>query len=233
LTRAGDTLRMEYGSFTRVTATVPVHRIQTIAIHETVLHRMLSRAAVRVTTAGGGTGASGATEREWLAPIIHRAALPALLDELHPGLELGTIVWRTPHPRAFGRIARRSVAFALIIAGGAAIVVGQWAITIGALLIIRGLLRARSHVRHLGWSALPDGVIFRGGWFRRTTSFARFSRVQAVQLEESPLDRRASMAHVSVDTAAAPLGITYLAKRDAVELKELVARHAAGTAFTW
>ena len=233
LTRTGDTLRMEYGSVTRVTATIPVHRIQTIAIHETLLHRRLARAAVRVTTAGGGTGTSGATEREWLAPIIRRADLPALLDELQPGLELGAIAWRAPHPKAFGRIARRSVAIALIIAAGAAIFVGQWAITIGAILIIRAIARARLHVRHLGWSALRDGVIFRGGWIRRTTTFARFSRVQAVQLEESPLDRRASMAHVSVDTAAAPLGITYLARGDAVELKELVARHAAGTAFTW
>jgi hypothetical protein len=41
------------------------------------------------------------------------------------------------------------------------------------------------------------------------------------------------MAHISVDTAAAPLGMTYLAKADAVELKDLVAQHAAGTAFTW
>ena len=233
LSRTGDELKMEYGSFTRVTATIPVRRIQTIAVHETVLHRLLDRAAVRVTTAGGGAGASGGAEREWLAPIIHCSALPDLLGELHPGLDLGAIQWRRAHPAAFGRIARTSLAIAVAIAGALAFFIGQWAIPLGVLLMIRALVRARSHVRHLGWSALPDGVVFRGGWLRQRTTIARFSRIQAVALTESPLDRRTSMTTISVDTAAAPLGMRYLARTDARELEEIIVARAAQTEFAW
>src|SRR5690606_29796321 len=34
LARIGDDLRVEYGLFTRVTATVPIHRVQTLTIEE-------------------------------------------------------------------------------------------------------------------------------------------------------------------------------------------------------
>lgn len=233
LSRHGDDLRLEYGSFTRVTATIPARRIQTIAIHETVLHRWLGRAAVRVTTAGGGTGASGGAEREWLAPILHRAQIAPLLTELQPGVTVDDIAWRRPHPGAFARVARRSSAIVIAVAGASAFLIAEWAITLGALLLLRALIRARTHIRNLGWAPFDDGIIFRGGWLRRITTIARYSRIQAVELVASPFDRRADMAHVSADTAAAALGVAYLRASDARELKDLVLARASATAFTW
>ena len=233
LSRHGDDLRLEYGSLTRVTATIPARRIQTIAIHETVLHRWLGRAALRVTTAGGGMGASGGAEREWLAPILHRAQIAPLLTELQPGVTLDDVAWRRPHPGAFARVARRSSAIVIAVAGASAFLIAEWAITLGALLLLRALIRARTHIRNLGWAAFDDGIIFRGGWLRRITTIARYSRIQAVELVASPFDRRADMAHVSADTAAAALGVDYLRASDARELKELVLARASATAFTW
>ena len=233
LSRHGDDLRLEYGLFTRVTATIPARRIQTIAIHETVLHRWLDRAAVRVTTAGGGTGGSGSAEREWLAPILRRSQLAPLLAELQPGVQLEAVAWRRPHPAAFARVARRSGAMALVVAGASAFMVREWAITIGVILLARALVRAQTHIRNLGWATFDDGIIFRGGWLRRVTTIGRFSRIQAVELVASPFDRRADMAHVSADTAAAALGVAYLRTSDAHELKEIVLARAASTAFTW
>ena len=233
LTRHGDDLRVEYGLFTRVTATVPVRRIQTVAIHETLAHRALGRAAVRVTTAGGGTGAAGGTEREWLAPIVRRSQLQELLAELQPGVMMANVTWHRPHPAAFARVARRSAVVALAVAGTSAFLVGEWALTLAAFLLGRAVIRARTHIRNLGWAHFDDGVIFRGGWLRRVTTIARYSRIQAVELMQSPFDRRTGMAHVSADTAAAALGVAYLRTSDAEELKELVLSRAAKTAFTW
>ena len=233
LSRHGDDIRLEYGSFTRVTATIPVRRIQTIAIHETLLHRWLGRAALRVTTAGGGTGTSGAAEREWLAPIIHRSRIAALLGELQPGVTLEDVTWRRPHPAAFGRVARRSSAVAIIVAGASAFLVGEWAIGIGTLLVARAIVRARAYLKNLGWAAFDEGIVFRGGWLRRITTVARYSRIQAVELVASPFDRRTDMAHVTADTAAAELGVAYLRAADARELKELMLARASATAFTW
>ena len=107
LTRRGDDLRAEYRLLTRVTATIPIRRIQTVSVHEGFVHRSMNRAAVRVTTAGGGAGQAGTAEREWVAPIIDRQQLGALLGEFYPGLNLESLEWNRPHPRAFGRAARR------------------------------------------------------------------------------------------------------------------------------
>ena len=233
LTRAGDDLRVEYGLLTRVATTIPVRRIQTIVVHETLLHRWLGRAAVRVATAGGGVGTEGRAEREWVAPIIARAAVPAFLDALQPGLALESAEWRRAHPRATRRLALRSAAVAVVIAGVAAYVVGWWALAVLLVLLAWAVVRAAVYTRHLGWAALRDGVAFRAGWLRRNTTIARFSRVQAVRLDESPFDRRAAMADVGVDTAAAGLVMPYLARADAVELRDLVVARAAASAFTW
>ena len=233
LTRHGEDLRVEYGFFTRVTATVPVRRIQTVAIHETLLHRGLRRAAVRVTTAGGGTGTSGGAEREWLAPIIRRSDLPRLLAELQPGASAENVSWHRPHPGAFARVAQRSALVAVVVAGASAFLIGEWALTLGAFLLGRALIRAYTHIRNLGWAPFDEGIVFRGGWLRRVTTIARYSRIQAVEMIQSPFDRRLEMAHVSADTAAAALGVAYLHLADARELKELVLTRASATAFTW
>ncbi len=57
LTRVREDLRIEFGLFTRVTATIPIRRVQTITIRQGPLHQWLGRASVRVETAGGGAGA--------------------------------------------------------------------------------------------------------------------------------------------------------------------------------
>ena len=53
LTLAGADLRTEYGLITRVSATVPLHRIQTLTIRRGLIHRWFDRASVKVETAGG------------------------------------------------------------------------------------------------------------------------------------------------------------------------------------
>jgi putative membrane protein len=236
LTRRGEDLRAEYGFFTRVTATIPLQRIQTMTIHETLLHRRLKRAAVRVTTAGGGSGQSGGAEREWIAPIIPTESLAGLLSELQPNLDLENLNWSPPHPRTFRRLLRRALALAAVTASASALIVGGWAVAAFAAFAIRGIVRASLHVRNLRWALAADGLVFRSGIWRRDTTATRFARVQAVELAESPFDRRTGMASIRVDTAGtggAETAMPYLAREDAAKLRDLTAARAADTAFTW
>ena len=53
LSRVGEDLRTEYGLLTRVTATIPLRRVQTLTIREAPLQRLVKRMSVRVETAGG------------------------------------------------------------------------------------------------------------------------------------------------------------------------------------
>jgi putative membrane protein len=235
LTRQGEDLRVQYGLFTRVTATISVRRIQTLSVHEGILHRRLKRAALRVSTAGGGAGQSGTAQREWIAPIVRRETLSSLVQELYPGLTLESLEWRTPHPKAFRRAARRATLVPIFVSAALAVAIGWGALAVGVLLLAWALIEAHLRVRNLGWSLAPEGIGFRGGLWDRTLTLTRFARVQSVELVESPFDRRTGMAGVAVDTAGAAggVGMPYMRREQAVEVCGLVAAQAARTSFQW
>lgn len=240
LTRIGEDLRTEYGLLTRVSATIPLRRIQTLTIREGLLHRLFDRASVRVDTAGadGGENDDKAKQREWLAPIVHRDQLPGLLHEVLPGLDLRAVSWNAAPPRAFRRELKSSALFAAGISLLSALLLKWWAFALLAVLLSWAVVAARLYVKHLGWAMTGNAVLFRSGWLWRQVSVAPFGKIQAVSLHESPFDRRAAMARVRVDTAGAGdashrVDIPYLSRETALALCDVLAAQAAGTAFRW
>lgn len=246
LTRAGDDLRLEAGLLTRISATIPLRRIQTLTIRESPLHRLFGRVSVRVETAGGGGGEeegrdAGATaQREWLAPLLRRERLSALLGELLPDLDPATLAapgWQTVHPRALRREIKGWLVVTLLALP--ALAVGWWGpLVLLPLLLAWAWAGARGTVARLGWAVSDGAVLFRSGWLWQKTSIVRFAKIQAVALHESPFDRRAAMARVRVDTAGAGdtshgVDIPYLGRDTAHGLARRLAAEAAGTSFRW
>jgi putative membrane protein len=234
LERVGDDLVTQYGLFTRVSATIPLRRVQTIIVSDRVLHRVLGRHTVTVETAGG-MAVEGGPQREPIAPIMHAADLPALLAELHPGLSIDGIDWQPVHPRAFGRMLRSMLGWPILLAIGTYFVVQTWAVAILVMLLPYAFFHARLRVRYLAWSLTGDAVVVRDGALTRSTRIARFSRVQVPALRRNPFDMRTGMASIHADTAGArqAVAVPYLPERTATDLhREIVARTEA-TEFTW
>lgn len=238
LARVGEDLRTEYGLLTRVTATIPLRRVQALTIRETPLQRLVGRAAVRVETAGGtGAPQAGSKQpREWLAPIIRAAAVPGLVREVLPFVDLSGLDWHPLHPRAFRRALKPA---ALIAIATTAPLVG--------LLGVRGLavlpftmawlgIVTWKQVQHTQWTATEDVIAFRSGWLWRHVTLAPVAKIQTVGCRESPFDRRAAMASLELDTAGGLLHrirIPYLARDTARALYARLATQAAQTAFRW
>jgi len=238
LTRDGNDLRSTFGLFTRVATTVPIRRVQTVIVSAGPLHRWLKRVTVRVETAGGAGEESGATRvREWLSPLLREPALPALLQQVMPGLDLSSLAWQSLHPRAFARAVKPNLIMTTLITLAAAIVVGWGAIGVLALLLPWAILSARVYVTHIGWAESDEVVAMRSGWLWQSLTVARVNKIQAVALRQSPLDRRAAMARVRVDTAGAGeqsrIDIPYLDGLVARGLHQRLSSHAATTAFKW
>jgi putative membrane protein len=238
LRRSGDDLRIDFGLFTRVAATIPLRRIQRVTILEGPLHRPFRRMSVHVDTAGGEQGADVQLQRQWLAPVIARDAVTELLREILPSVPMDAIAWRPVDPRGVRR-ARR----AWLVLNGIVCVLTvaflEWATVIlfGVLLGI-GELNARKGVRALGWSISDSGVFFRSGWLWRRRTVAPFPKVQAVSVHETPFDRRLGMASVKVDTAGRgeqghQISVPYLARTTADAIAADVAAQAARTTFRW
>jgi putative membrane protein len=245
LTRVGEDLRSRFGLFTRVTSTIPLRRVQTMTIREGPIERLANRVSVRVETAGGGEMQGGRRkEREWLAPIVRRSELSNLILQVVPELDLESVEWHGAHPRAFRRAAKRAALTAVFISAVSIIPLeqwlssGQWALGVLLIALPWTLFAADRYVRHLGWAASDEVVLFKSGWLWRHLTVARAAKVQAVSLLESPFDRRAAMSRVRVDTAGASershrVDIPYLPRDVAHDLYQRLATRAASTAFRW
>jgi putative membrane protein len=239
LMRIGEDLRSEYGLFTKVTATVPIRRVQAITINAGPLHRWLKRATVRVATAGGaGTQQQASNVREWLAPLIREDALPNLLQHVLPGFDLSAVNWQPLHPRAFKRAVKPSLIVTAIVTLAAWFVIGRGAIGVLFILLPWGIISTQKHVAHLKWADDDEVVVMRSGWLWQQTTLARVNKIQAVAMHQSPFDRRAAMARVRVDTAGAGeyshrVDIPYLDRDVASALSARLSAAAANTAFRW
>ena len=103
LRRKGNDLRADFGLLTRVAATIPIRRIQSVTIHEGPLHRLFRRVSVHVDTAGGEQDESVKLQREWLAPVIRRDEVPRLLRDVLPSIAITNIDWQPVDPRGVRR----------------------------------------------------------------------------------------------------------------------------------
>ena len=240
LTRIGEDLRSEYGLVTRVTATVPIRRVQTITFRAGPVQRWLDRASVRVTTAGGaGQGdRSNRRGREWLAPLIKKEALPQLLQQVVPGFDLDAVAWQSLHPRAFARAVKPRLLVSLVVTTVAAFTLSWGAIGVAIVLLLWSIIGTRQYVKHVGWAEGDEVVMMRSGWIWQQTTLARVNKIQAVTMHQSPFDRRAAMSGVRVDTAGAGelshrVAIPFLDQDVARGLANRLSQHAANTAFRW
>jgi putative membrane protein len=246
LSRAGEDLRTQFGLLTRVSATIPLRRVQTVTIREGPLHRLFRRASVKVDTAGGGGLAAGGggleagavRQREALAPLVRAAALPRLLRDVAPEVDLERAVWLPAPARAFRRALKGSLIVTGVIAAALARPLGWWDLGLLGALVAWSCVHARLYVKHLGYAVGEGAILFRSGWLWRHVTIARFAKIQAVALHESPFDRRARMARLHVDTAGAGelshrVQIPYLERADADALYARLSARAAETAFRW
>jgi putative membrane protein len=229
LVRAGEDLRSEYGLLTRVTAAIPLRRVQALTVREGPLHRVFGRASVRVDTAGAAGGEESAASREDLAPLIARERVPALVHEVIPGIDVERLAWLPVARGAFRRVLIGSSIVPALAAAGAALVPGSMDLFVLPVLAAWAVVHARLYVASLGWAVSDDAVFFRHGWAWKRLTIAPIRKIQVVALRQSPFDRRARMARVAVDTAGGgseSLEIPYLAIGDARRAFDRLARGA-------
>lgn len=238
LSRTGGDLRIDFGLFTRVSATIPLRRIQTVTVLDGPLHRLFGRASVRIETAGGEGDESVRLQRQWLAPVITAQDVPAMCHAILPSVDATRVAWHPVDPRGVRR-ARIAGLVRVTALSAVLLPILEW---MTPVLFLAGALAteldARRSVRALRWGATDSGVFLRSGWVWRREMVAPCAKIQAVAVLANPFDRRLSMARVEVDTAgggaaAHRLSVPYLARETADTLAATLGRQAARTAFRW
>jgi len=195
--RDGDRLRIRRGLLQRRAASVPVARIDGVAVVEGLLRAPLGLATVRLETAGYAEVQAAART---LFPLVRTRDVPALLAELVPGLDGSPPALEHPPARSLRRYvlppalvgAAMGTAIAVAFGGGLTWLALPALATPGAL---HGLLAHRAAGLHLG----ADRVVLRARrGTARVTLLARRRRLQEVSVRRNPLQRRARLATLAL-----------------------------------
>jgi putative membrane protein len=229
-------LSIESGLLTRIRSHAPLRKIQHWTLRESLLHRWFERRSLRVETAVMQV----ANEAQALAdpiPIAPPDRVDDLLRRWLPWLDLDAVSWQPLHPRAWRRLMFWPVAFTLI--GSAALTLRFGAPGLLLLILLPWwVLRARRIAAHSSWALTDDALFWRSGWLDRKLSFAEIGKLQGLQLQQSPFDRRHGMATLVADTAgASPFGhrleLHYLREDEARDLYARLGQHVAASVLRW
>ncbi|HEX7131984.1 MAG TPA: PH domain-containing protein, partial [Iamia sp.] len=198
MTRRGDQLRVTRGILDQREASLTVHRIQVVRVHQNVLRRTLGLASVSLQSAGGSGSVEGSSTRVTV-PLLRRDQVDALLAEVLP--QAPSLPPLDPAPPAARRRAWvRRVMPALVVAVPVAVLfppVGLLALVLPVLAAGLGELAYRA----LGWALVDGHVVARTGGLGREVALVPVAKSQSTRLGSSPFQRRAGLATLFVDVA--------------------------------
>lgn len=208
LSLSGEDLHRRYGLLTRRSSSLPRRRIQLLKIEEKLFRRMFGLATLRVDTSGSQRdNEDDESGRDVLLPITRRGDVDHLLTIFFPDFDAGRTEgaeeaeWRRVSRLA---IRRGAIKGAIVCALAAATLFGvHW--RIGALwplaLLPLVYFISVANYRNLGYALSERYFCARRGWAGRSTHIVPINKIQAVEVFQSPLDRRLGLATLSVDTA--------------------------------
>jgi putative membrane protein len=225
LWRVGDDLRYERGLFQRRDGTIPLSKLQTVAVEDNVLMRRYDFASLAVETAGYSPGSSPSGGSEAAIPLASREDVLDLARTLEP---FDDVDLSRPPERARKRYVRRYlIVGALAIAAGFLVsrfvVAFPWYALL-PLLALAWPAATRAHATR-GYDLGSSHVVTQKGFWRRSTRVVPYDRVQTVIRRQTIFQQRWDLASVVVDTAGSRSISTSDATavdRDVEEADELV-----------
>ena len=202
LTRVGDELYYERGLLQRYSGSIPLEKVQTVTITESVPYRWFGYAALAVETAGYAPGQAGSRGSESAVPLASRKRAVELARDVEPF---------EPEPlRPIPKRARERyvVRYGLLV--GVVTAIGAVVATYTAFdrwYLLAGFLLAVPVAAHLKWRsrayrATEGYFLAQTGFWRRTTKVVPYYRIQTVVETATIFQRRRHLATVTADTAS-------------------------------
>ena len=205
LSLAGEDLRRRYGLFTRRASSLPRRRIQVLKIEEKMFRRLFGLATLRADTSGSHREHKDDNAgRDVLLPIARRNEIDSLLTTFFPDFDAGRIEgveWRRVSRLAVRRgMIKGSAVCALAAAFLYGVYQQPFALWPFSLLPLVYLISVAKY-RNLRYALSERYFCARHGWVGRSTNIVPINKVQAVEIHQTPFDRRLGLATLRVDTA--------------------------------
>jgi len=202
LTRVGDELHYERGLLQRYSGTIPLDKVQTLTIKQSVPFRWFGYGSLAVETAGYAPGQSSSRGAESAVPLAKQPRVLELARSVEP-FEAGALE-STPS-RARERYAVRYLGVAATLIGigyliSTALVAFRWYFIAAILLLVP--VGAHLKWTSRGYRAGESYFFAQTGFWRRTTKVVPYYRIQSVINSQTIFQRRRRLASVTADTAS-------------------------------
>lgn len=202
LWRSDGELRYERGLLQRYNGTIPIDKVQSVVLTESVVARRLGYASLEVETAGYAPGDQDGSQSA--VPIAERDRVLALAREVEP---FGDLAFERPPQRARQRyLVRYALVVAFLVAVAYALarfVPFDLPFPWFAVALLGLAVPPAAHLkwRNLGVALADDHVVTRAGFWTRSTKVVPYYRVQTLVQRETVFQRRRNLATLVVDTA--------------------------------
>ena len=236
LARQDNNLHAEMGLLTKITANIPIKRIQLLKIKDSPLHRYFKRVSVKMETAGGVTEQNGIS-MSWIAPLISKAKAERLITVIQPEVDWKAISWLGLEPRAWKRVFKRVCFFILLIMAPLLYFYQGWGLLM-LILFPLAFIYAKAYVNKAGYAANDEIIAYRQGVIFHTISIVKVAKIQNISYTQTPFDRRNDMARITVDTAGSnpinqDINIHYLDVRKVNDLMKRLSIQVSESKFVW
>jgi putative membrane protein len=203
------TLHLRCGLFTKVSATIPLGRVQFISVHRNWLARRFGLASIRIETAGGGgkqsEDAASSIGRKWFVPVLRYEDVPRVLAAIDPRIEFNDslIGWQPISKDAGKRMMRGWLLTALVSLCVGLFVRPLWGWIPGVLVGLFGAFYVNKKKKSRRYARTDWGIVYRSGTLVQKCSMTFFEKIQSAKVNQSPFDRRWKMGSLVVDNASA------------------------------
>ncbi|MFP9193523.1 PH domain-containing protein [Natronosalvus vescus] len=203
LTRVGDELHYERGLVQRYSGTIPLEKVQTITITQSVPFRWGGYASLGVETAGYGPEQSGSRGTESAIPLATYPRVVRLARSIEPFDQPDL---ERPPLRARERYAVRYIGVICLVLVVGYLLAAQTAVVRDwyafAPLLVLVPLAAHLKWRNRGFQLGERYFVAQTGFWRRSTKIVPYYRVQSVLYSQTVFQRRRHLASVTADTAS-------------------------------
>jgi len=225
-------IEIEAGLLSRRQISIPIRRVQAVRIEESWIRRLLGLAAVHVDAAGleqGGQPGQQIAGSTAMVPVARADEVDDLMHRLLPESQVFPEAHGAP-ARALRHYLLLPTSLAVVVAfaalGPAAWFIYRpglpWAVTAGVLVVLITAGVRALEWRRAGAGTDEDAVTLRSGALgTRRVRVAR-SRIQSLDVRQSPFQRRANLASlrtVSVSgSSRAKYGVAHLDETEALRI---------------
>lgn len=237
LNRTGDALSTSHGLLTYQHGGLRRTRIQALKLEEGILRRWCGLATIRVDSAGDHTEVDEKKSQDVLVPIVRQFDADRVAKQVLPNLRELTPIWTRVSPLAIRRGCKKGWALILLAMLIMIPMAGWYCLLLTPAFPLVYLLNERWY-HHTGYYLDEDHLLYRSGWWSRSTICVPTQNIQSLELTQSPFDRRLALATLQVDIAGqANTGggpeIRNLPIEVARDMHRRLSEKAATTDFNW